>query len=133
MSTDTPIVFVVDDDASHLAATARLLRASGFEVQTFSSAQDFLARRPADAPGCVVADLQMPGINGIELQEALARTANPLPIVLRTGHGDIPTTVRAMRRGAQDFLTKLAPTAELIAAIRRTLARDARERSARAS
>jgi len=82
--------------------------------------------------GCVLADLQMPGMTGIELQEALARTANPLPIVFLSGQGDLPNSVRAMRRGAEDFLTKLAPTAERIAAIRCALARDARERSARA-
>jgi two-component system response regulator FixJ len=80
----------------------------------------------------VLADLQMPGMTGIELEEALARTANPLPIVFLSGQGDLPNSVRAMRRGAEDFLTKLAPTAERIAAIRCALALDARERSARA-
>jgi DNA-binding NtrC family response regulator len=76
---------------------SRLLRAAGFTVQTFESAKSFLSRTDPDRPGCVVADLQMPEMNGIELQEALARTANPLPVVFLTGQGDIPTTVRAMR------------------------------------
>lgn len=127
-----PIVHIVDDDASFLAATSRLLKASGFAVNTFSSARDFLAQRDIDAPGCVVADLQMPEMNGLDLQTALGRTRNPLPILLLTGHGDIPSSVRAMRGGAEDFLIKTAPKAELLDAIRRAVARDAREREARA-
>jgi FixJ family two-component response regulator len=126
------MVFLVDDDASFLASVTRLLRASGFLPKAFSSAAEFLAQRPPDAPGCVVADLQMPGMTGIELQEALAKTANPLPIVFLTGHGDIPSSVKAMRHGAEDFLTKRAPKDELLAAVTRALQRDAREREARA-
>ena len=126
MSVNQPTVFVVDDDTSFLASLARLLRASGFLVKAYSSATEFLAERPADLPGCVVADLQMPGMSGIELQDALARTENPLPILFLTGQGDIPTTVTAMRHGAEDFLTKLAPKEELLAAVRRALARDQR-------
>lgn len=133
MSAIAPIVFVVDDDLSHLTSMARLLRASGFSAQTFSSAADFLGQRPMDAPGCIVADLQMPGITGIELQEALAKSGNPLPIVFLSGHGDIPTSVKAMRRGAEDFLTKTAPKKKLLAAIERALARNARDREARDS
>jgi len=131
MSSIAPTVFVVDDDPSHLASMGRLLRASGLQAQAFSSAADFLERRPMEAPGCVVADLQMPGMTGIELQEALAKSDNPLPIVFLTGHGDIPTSVKAMRHGAEDFLTKQAPGDELLAAIRRALTRDARDREAR--
>ena len=97
MSATAPIVHIVDDDASSLTATSRLLRASGFAVKTFVSAGDFLTRRDADAAGCVVADLQMPGMDGLELQAALARTGNPLPILFLTGNGDIPSSVRAMR------------------------------------
>src|SRR5271170_6265816 len=103
MSVTEPTIQIVDDDASFLAATSRLLRASGFAVQTFSSASEFLAQRDTDAPGCVLADLQMPGMNGLDLQSALAGTSNPLPILFLTGHGDIPSTVRAMRGGAVDF------------------------------
>jgi FixJ family two-component response regulator len=131
MSGTNPTVQIVDDDASFLTATSRLLRASGFTVQTFSSASDFLAQRDTDAPGCVVADLQMPGINGLDLQSALARGDNPPPLLFLTGHGDIPSTVRAMRGGAVDFLEKRAPKKELLEAVRRALDRDARERQDR--
>jgi len=122
----------VDDDASFLAAISRLLRANGFVVRTFSSADDFLAHRDANVPGCVLADLQMPGMNGLDLQSALAQTRNPLPILFLTGHGDIPSTVRAMRGGAVDFLEKRAQKEKLLEAVRRALERDGREREERA-
>lgn len=125
-------IFLVDDDASFLRATSRLVRASGFSVKTFDSAADFFSQRDQDAVDCLVADLQMPGMDGLELQAALARTRNPLPILFLTGHGDIPSSVRAMRGGAEDFLVKTAPKAELLDAIRRAVARDARERKTRA-
>lgn len=131
MKTQGPTVFVVDDDEFFLTSVVRLFRASGLLVKPFSSAADFLAQRPPGAAGCVVADLQMPGMNGIELQEALAKSENPLPIVFLTGQGDIPTSVNAMRHGAEDFLTKRAPKEELIAAVNRALERDAQERKAR--
>lgn len=132
MNFPAPIVFLVDDDASFLTSAARLLRASGFRVKAFCSAAEFLAERPVDAPGCVVVDLEMPGMSGIELQAALAKTENPLPIVFLTGHGDIPSSVKAMRHGAEDFLTKLALKEELIAAVQRAMQRDAVEREQRA-
>jgi len=132
MSATQPIVHLVDDDASFLAATSRLLRASGFAVKTFSSASDFLEQRDANAPGCVLADLQMPEMSGLDLQSALARTCNPLPILFLTGHGDIPSTVRAMQAGAEDFLEKRASKEKLLDAVFRALARDARERVKRA-
>jgi FixJ family two-component response regulator len=132
MTATTPTVHIVDDDASFLAAASRLLRASGFAVKTFSSASDFLAQRDTDAPGCVVADLQMPGMNGLDLQSALARTRNPLPTLFLTGQGDIPSSVRAMRGGAEDFLEKSAPKEKLLDAVKRALARDEREREERA-
>ena len=125
-------VFIVDDDASFLAAVSRLLRATGHPVKTFSSASEFLQNLPAAGAGCVVADLQMPGMSGLDLQAALARTNNPLPVLFLTGHGDIPTSVRAMRQGAEDFLTKRAPKEKLLDAVKRALARDARERAERA-
>jgi len=131
MSETKPTVQIVDDDASFLTATSRLLRASGFTVLTFSSASDFLARRDSDAPGCVVADLQMPGINGLDLQSTLAQTDNPPPLLFLTGHGDIPSTVRAMRGGAVDFLEKRAAKEKLLDAVRRALARDTQERKER--
>jgi FixJ family two-component response regulator len=127
-----PIVRVVDDDASYLAAVARLLRASGFVVQTFASAAEFLARPELDVPGCVLVDLQMPGLSGLDLQEALATAGHPLPVIFLSGHGNIPTTVQAMRRGAEDFLTKRGPKEELIEAVKRALSRDASERVQRA-
>jgi FixJ family two-component response regulator len=132
MSVTMPTVHIVDDDASFLTAASRLLRASGFAVKTFSSASDFLAQRNTDVPGCVVADLQMPEMNGLDLQSALARTRNPLPTLFLTGQGDIPSSVRAMRGGAEDFLEKSAPKEKLVDAVKRALARDEREREERA-
>jgi two-component system response regulator FixJ len=132
VSVTAPTVQIVDDDQSFLTATSRLLRASGFAVRTFSSASDFLAQRDADAPGCVLADLQMPGMNGLDLQSALARSRNPPPILFLTGHGDIPSSVRAIRGGAEDFLEKCAPKEKLLEAVSRALARDAQEREERA-
>jgi FixJ family two-component response regulator len=125
-----PVVRVVDDDDSFLAAVSRLLRAAGYAVLAFSKVEDFLANL-ADVPGCVIADLRMPGMDGLDLQAALAQHANSLPVIFLTGHGDIPTTVRAMRLGAEDFLTKRAPMAELLEAVKRALARDARQRAER--
>ena len=125
-------VFVVDDDPSFLLSIARLLRASGFAVRSFASAAEFLSQLPAEAAGCVVVDLQMPGMNGLELQEALAKTPNPLPLVFLTGHGEVPDAVSAVRRGAEDFLSKRAPRKELLSAVNRALARDAQERAERA-
>ncbi len=126
-----PAVFLVDDDASFLTAAARLLRASGFPVQPFASAQEFLAQLRDDTPGCVIADLQMPAMSGLDLQSALAKTGNAMPVIFLTGQGDIPSTVQAMRDGAEDFLEKRAPKETLLAAVTRALARDALERESR--
>jgi FixJ family two-component response regulator len=123
-----PVVRVVDDDRSYLAATARLLRASGFRVETFESAAELLEKLPVDAAGCVLADLQMPGMSGLDLQDALTSSGSPLPIVFVSGHGDVPATARAFKSGAEDFLTKLAPGEELLEAVGRALARDAGQR-----
>ncbi|HTL72096.1 MAG TPA: response regulator [bacterium] len=131
LSGEPPTVFVVDDDASFLESIGRLLRASRYQVKTFSSAENFLAQIPAGARGCVLADLHMPGMNGLELQQSLARLGNPLPVVFLTGQGDIRTSVQAMRQGAEDFLTKLAPKAELLNAVQQALAREERERKTR--
>jgi len=126
-----PIVYVVDDDESFLTAISRLLRANGFTVRTYSSAHEFLAQRDPGTPGCVLADLRMPGMSGLDLQSALAQSPNPLPILFLTGHGDIRSTVRAMRDGAEDFLEKRAPKEMLFDAVTRALGRDSRERAAR--
>ncbi len=132
MTKTAPIVRIVDDDVSFLRAVARMLRVSGFVVKTFTSALEFLARPELDVPGCVLVDLQMPGLSGLDLQEALAKAGHMLPVIFLSGQGDIPTTVQAMRGGAEDFLTKLAPKEELIDAVKRALRRDANERAERA-
>jgi two-component system, LuxR family, response regulator FixJ len=131
MNEPVPMVRIVDDDVSFLTAAARLLRASGFAVKTFASAAEFLARPELDVPGCVLVDLQMPGMGGLELQEALAKEGYRLPVIFLSGQGDIPTTVQAMRKGAEDFLTKRAPKEELFEAVNRAIDRDARERKIR--
>ncbi len=113
------------------SSVSRLLRAAGYSVQVFESAEKFLAQLAPGVSGCVLADLQMPGLNGLELQTALAQSANPLPVVFLSAQGDIPTTVQAMRRGAEDFLTKLSPKEKLLDAISRALARGAHERQER--
>jgi len=125
-------VYVVDDDVSFLRSISRLLRASGYQVVIHNSAAEFLAMLKPDMAGCVVTDLMMPGMDGMALQEALRKTGNPLPIVFLTGHGDIPATVQAMRRGAEDFLTKHAPKADLLEAVNRALARNEQDRAERA-
>lgn len=117
-------MYIVDDDASYGRGVRRLLRAAGMEAEAFESGAAFFAQLPPDARGCVVADLRMPGLNGLELQEALASSPTPLPIVFLTGHADIPSTVRAMRQGAVDFIEKTAPGDALIAAVKRAVARD---------
>jgi FixJ family two-component response regulator len=122
----------VDVDASFRKAVARMLRASGFAVKTFASAAEYLAALEAEIPGCVLVDLQMPGSSGLDLQEALAQAGYAMPVIFLSGQGDIPTTVQAMRRGAEDFLTKRASREELLAAVRRALARDAHERAGQA-
>jgi two-component system response regulator FixJ len=124
-------VYIVDDDESFLRAVSRLLRHSGFEVAVQHSAAELLANLGPDAVGCVVADLNMPGMDGLALQQALQQTGHPLPIVFLTGQGDIPASVQAMRHGAEDFLTKDAPKKDLIAAINRALLRDEQERAER--
>jgi len=127
-----PLIRVVDDDASFRRAVARMLRGSGFAVKTFASAAEYLARPEVEVPGCVLVDLRMPGSSGLDLQEALAQAGHAMPVIFLSGHGDIPTTVQAMRRGAEDFLTKRASREELLAAVRRALARDAHERAEQA-
>lgn len=125
-------VYVVDDDVSFLTAVTRLLRAGGYEVKAFASAAGFLQNLPpADSPGCVIVDLQMPGLSGLELQDALTKADNPLPLIFLTGHGNIPTSVHAMRQGAEDFLTKPVKKQDLFDAVQRALARDASERERR--
>lgn len=125
-----PRVSVIDDDTSFLTAVSRLLRAAGHSVQTFSSVARYLDER-TDESGCVIADLRMPGLDGLDLQAVLARDPDAPPMIFLTGSGDIATTVHAMRHGAEDFLTKDAPLADLLLAIDRALQRDARQRAQR--
>jgi FixJ family two-component response regulator len=123
MSELVPTVFLVDDDTAVLKGLARLLAAAGMKVAAFDSPQHFLERFDPAAPGCLVLDVAMPGFNGLDLQQALAMKGCDLPIIFLTGHGDIPTSVRAMKRGAADFLTKPVDDEELLAAIRNALDR----------
>jgi FixJ family two-component response regulator len=132
LSHASPTIFLVDDDESFCRAIDRLLRSAGCRVQTFASAEAFLERLPADGPGCVLLDMKMPGLNGLDAQEALNRSDRTWPIVFLTGHGDIPTSVQAMKAGAVDFLTKPFEDAQFLAVIDQALARDAAERAARA-
>jgi len=118
MSEAKETVFLVDDDASVLKGLRRLLAAAGLEVAAFESPQQFLERFDPLAAGCLVLDLAMPGLNGMELQQEVAARGSMLPIVFLTGHGDVPTSVQAMKRGAADFLTKPADEKDLLAAIR---------------
>ena len=126
------IVHVVDDDGPFLMSMSRWLRAHGYAVKTYTSASEFLARSNADEPGCVIVDLQMPDIDGLDLQSALMRSHQPVSILFLTGHADTASTVRAMRGGAEDFLEKRAPKELLLDAVQRALARNERECAARA-
>jgi FixJ family two-component response regulator len=119
-----PIVYVVDDDESFLRAVSRLFQAAGFVVRRSPMASP-LPQVSSSTRGCIVADVRMPQLDGLELQDALAEAGVNMPMIFLTGHGDIPSTVRAMRHGAVDFLEKLAPKAQLIAAVRLALERDA--------
>lgn len=127
MKDSPPLVFLVDDDKSYLRATDRLLRASGYRTMLFASARQFLDERPADARGCVVTDLEMPDIGGISLQQKLLQSENPMTVIFLTGKGDIPSSVRAVKRGAEDFIAKSAPSSHLIEAIERAIQRDVDE------
>jgi FixJ family two-component response regulator len=125
-------IFIIDDDASFLKSMSRLLNAVGYTVRPFESAQEFLGQLGPETSGCVITDLQMPGMDGLKLQDAMKKTSNPLPVIFLTGQGDIPASVSAMRGGAEDFLTKRAPKEELLAAVERAFEREARERRQRA-
>jgi FixJ family two-component response regulator len=124
MRRNAATVYVVDDDPDVRTAIGRLLEVDGLEVATFASAQQFLDGYDRDAPGCLVLDLALPGLNGLELQRVLEEQASVLPIVFLTGRGDIAASVQAMKHGAADFLTKPVDDTRLIAAVRDALARD---------
>jgi FixJ family two-component response regulator len=122
-------VFLVDDDASVRTGLSRLLRASGFDVEAYASGEAFVARESFDGTGCVILDLRMPGLSGIELQQQLAARARDLPVIFLSGHGEVPDSVRAMKQGAVDFLTKPVDEAVLLAAIAAALDRQAAARA----
>src|ERR1043166_5881744 len=126
------IIHIVDDDASFRTAVTRLLRAAKYEVRAYASSAEFLEASTCSEPGCILLDLRMPGVNGLELQESLARMEERLPIIFLTGHGDIPASVRAVKAGAVDFLTKPVRREALLSAIQNALAVDAESRAARA-
>lgn len=126
-----PTIHVVDDDESFHEAITRLLRAAGYKVQNHTDVGHFLLAQFDGAPGCILLDIQMPGFNGLDLQEALVRRPETLPIIILSGYGDVPSTVRAMKAGAIDFLTKPVERNALLNAINNALAHDARERASR--
>ena len=117
-----PIVHIVDDDASFRSAISRVLKASGYAVADYDSAASFLEATDAE-PGCLLLDVQMPALNGLELQQELAKLSHHWPIIFMTGHGDIPTSVRAIKAGAEDFLSKPFLKQTLLEAIERALSR----------
>lgn len=126
-------VFVVDDDASVRRGLTRLLRAMGLGVEAFDSADSFLARAPLAGPGCVLLDVQMPGMDGLELQERMAQAGILLPVVFLTGKGDIPMSVHAMKHGAVDFLVKPVDETALVHALDQAIRRQAAEAASRQS
>jgi RNA polymerase sigma factor (sigma-70 family) len=132
MSDNTPRVYIVEDDASVRRSLARLVRCAGHQVETFTSASAFLDQDGRTRPGCLVLDVRMPGLSGLDLQEKLAKQEHPIPVVFITGYGDIPTSVQAMKAGAIDFLCKPVRGPDLLSAIDQALDRDrrARERGA---
>ncbi len=125
-----PIVFVVDDESSVRKSLGRLLKAAGYSVELFASAQEFLDRPRENEVGCLVLDIEMPDLNGLELQQVLARSDHPMPIVFITGHGSIPTSVQAMKAGATDFLSKPFDAKDLFEAIDRALKKAGQESGA---
>jgi FixJ family two-component response regulator len=124
MSEADAMIFVVEDDASMREALQRLLRSMGLPVTTFASAREFLQHRGADVPGCLVLDVRLPGLSGLDLQHELAAAQMDLPIIFITGYGDIPMTVQAMKAGAVEFLTKPFRDQDLLDAIQQALERD---------
>jgi FixJ family two-component response regulator len=129
---DAPTVHLVDDDPQVARALARLLRGHGYRTAVYGSAEAFLAQRDPSAPGCLVLDVNLPGLDGLALQRRLAEGGPALPIVFLTGHGDIPMSVQAVKAGAVDFLTKPVTAEVLLGAVRAAVAQDAQARQAQA-
>ena len=127
-----PIVFVVDDDPLIRDGLRSLIKSVGLHVETFGSSREFMQRRPSDAPGCLVLDVRLPGLSGLDLQRELNESNFQIPIIFMTGHGDIPMSVRAMKNGAQEFLTKPVCGQDLLDAVQQAIARDRAARRERA-
>jgi FixJ family two-component response regulator len=127
MTAASSMVFVVDDDASVRKSLTRVMTSAGYAVEAFASARDFLAREPFGGPCCLVLDVRMPGLTGLEVQEALAGSKHRMPIVFITGHGDISMSVKAMKGGAVDFLTKPFDVENLLEAIQRAVTKDVKD------
>jgi FixJ family two-component response regulator len=132
MTVTDECVFVVDDDDSVRRSLSRLIRSAGWRVETFPTAKSFLEYTPPNRPGCLVLDLQLPGMSGLELQRSLVEAGRDIPIVFITGHGDVPSSVRAMKGGAVDFLQKPFDDQELLDCIARALRRSREQRLKRA-
>jgi FixJ family two-component response regulator len=132
MKTGNPIVFVVEDDSSMREALTDLITSVGLLVEAFNSAREFLEHRRHDAPACLVLDVRLPGLSGLDLQRELARTEEPIPIIFITGHGDIPMSVRAIKEGAVEFLAKPFRDQDLLDAIQHALEIDRAARRERA-
>lgn len=130
MIQDDPMVFVVDDDPGLRQSLARLIRSAGMEVRTFASPQELLDQGPPLGPGCLVLDVHLPGLNGLELQQELAARKINTPIIFITGQGDIPTSVKAMKGGAIDFLTKPFKATDLLTGIQEAFKKDSQFRTA---
>jgi FixJ family two-component response regulator len=127
---NSPVVHVVDDDASLREALGSLFRSVGLEAQMYASAQEFLQSGRSGAAGCLVLDIRLPGINGLDFQAQLAASGVTMPVVLMSGHGDIPMSVRGMKAGAVDFLTKPFRDQDMLDAVAAAMARDAEARAA---
>jgi FixJ family two-component response regulator len=132
MPSDDPIVYVLDDDLAVRQALSSVIRSTGLRVETFASAQEFLRYSRLDAPSCLVLDVQLPDVSGLDLLPELGARAAPIPIIFITGHGTIPMSVRAMKAGAMEFLTKPFREEDLLAAIDHGLERDRAARRERA-
>jgi FixJ family two-component response regulator len=124
MLADKSTVFVVDDDAGVRASIQGLLKSAGLNSQSFETAEDFLRAKQSDGPSCLILDVSLPGMNGLDFQQQLTKAGLHIPIVFITAHGDIPMTVRAMKSGAMEFLTKPFDDVALLSAIQQALARD---------
>jgi FixJ family two-component response regulator len=125
-------VFVIDDDPDVRASIQGLLKSAGLRSESFETAEEFLEKKPSDGPGCLILDVSLPGISGLDFQQKLRSAGRQIPIIFITGHGDIPTSVKAMKSGALEFLTKPFDDAELLTAVEQAIDRDSATRQAQA-